>query len=475
MDSDSQYRITCIFADADLRQTSAGRTLIGGSPLRLLRLTEAGARSVAGWIAGETVAPTAGAQGLARRLITNGMFHPVIVPRPSSSASVTLVIPAYNNPALVDAALSALAVATVIVVDDASVPAEAERLAEVARTHGAQLIRRSTNGGPAAARNDGWRAATTDLVAFVDADVAVTESWLDELISHFDDPGVAAVAPRVHSDAGASNTRLDRYEHYRSALDMGPRAGRVAPRTRIPYVPSAALVVRRQTLIEVDGFVEGMRVGEDVDLIWRLGRAGYETRYEPASIVRHKNRDSWLELARQRRAYGTAAADLERRHPSMVTPVEINIWSLVSWALIVGGGPAGAAIGVATAASTAAALVPKLRDRVDDPAAEAARLGGLGHLHAGRWLGAAVTRTWLPGFVVASLLSKRFRRTTAAAIGVPSLLEWRKERTDIDPVRWIAFRLLDDASYCAGVWQGAAEHRSARVLKPTFTHIKGLP
>ena len=34
------------------------------------------------------------------------------------------------------------------------------------------------------------------------------------------------------------------------------------------------------------------------------------------------------------------------------------------------------------------------------------------------------------------------------------------ERPDLDPVRYVALRVLDDAAYGAGVWQGAITHRS---------------
>ncbi len=588
-------RLGPLVADNDLRTSADGQTLIGGSPLRIMRLTEAGAKTVKAWFDGGPVADSDGAQKLARRLLDTGIAHP----QPASATEVgdpgdpndnlnaavetTLVIPAYNNADAVEQAVASLRRAVepspepghgdspadadgvaplapnfaeteadtrgtdtqtalsnaygsgdqhdtaavlretdgahnqqrygpdqaeqtdrlpstfsgsttlperaantgndndndtaspIIIVDDASSPGQAAALAQLATTYGAQLIRRQTNGGPGAARNTGWRAARTELVALIDADVTVSAGWLPPLLAHLADPLVGAVAPRVISRSpGVASDLLARYEARRSPLDMGDRPGRVAPRSRISYVPTAALMVRREALETVGGFDETMRVGEDVDLVWRLGRAGHRIRFEPTSIVAHACRATWTAVAHQRRSYGTAAADLETRHPGMVAPVELNAWSLLSWTLMASGGPYAIGLGLATATAATAGLVPKLRGKVDQPVAEAVRLGGLGHLHAGRWLAAAVTRSWLPAFAVGSLFSKRLRRATAAAAMVPPALEWLNGRPPIHPAQWIALRLFDDASYCLGVWQGCHQQQSASALKPRLTNIDGL-
>ena len=89
-----------------------------------------------------------------------------------------------------------------VVVDDGS--ADAAALADAA---GAATVVRRDNGGPAAARNTGVAHVDTPFVAFLDADTRPPADWIERLGGHFDDPRVAAVAPRV-------SERL---------LDMGPR------------------------------------------------------------------------------------------------------------------------------------------------------------------------------------------------------------------------------------------------------------
>ena len=93
----------------------------------------------------------------------------------------------------------------------------------------------------------------------------------------------------------------------------GPDPALVVPRSRVAYVPSAALVVRRAAVGA--GFDERMHVAEDVDLVLRLHAAGWRLRYEPAARVAHDHRTRpaawWLRKA----YYGTGAAPLAAAPP----------------------------------------------------------------------------------------------------------------------------------------------------------------
>src|SRR5207245_10976901 len=145
--------------------------------------------------------------------------------------------------------------------------------------------RRDRGGGAGAARNTGLAAVRTPLVAFVDSDCVPGPGWLAPLLRHFADPAVAAVAPRISAHERGSGW-LARYEAAASALDMGPVESIVRPGARVPYVPAAALLVRRAAAGR--GFAEDMPVGEDVDLIWRLSAAACDTRHEPRAAGGHQ-------------------------------------------------------------------------------------------------------------------------------------------------------------------------------------------
>ena len=67
--------------DAAARRTDGGRVLIGGAPLRVMRLTEAGARWLDAASAGEPLSAAIGPRRLARRLVDGGLAQPKPPPK----------------------------------------------------------------------------------------------------------------------------------------------------------------------------------------------------------------------------------------------------------------------------------------------------------------------------------------------------------------------------------------------------------
>jgi mycofactocin system glycosyltransferase len=451
--------------DPGVRRLEQGRVLVGGSPLRMLKLSTAGAGVVDRWEAGAPVGPGAGAQRLARRLLDGGLAHPVPGPGgPFTAADVTVVVPVHDDEPGLEATVAGVGeVGALVVVDDGSTHPVAPDLVPA----GGRLCRRPLPGGPATARNVGLAAVATPLVAFVDADVELPADWLEPLLAHFADPAVVAVAPRVTSRSGP--TVRHRFEALHSPLDLGDAPAPVAPRRAVAYVPAAVLVARVDALRAVGGFDAGLRYGEDVDLVWRLGDAGGLVRYEPAVRAAHRPRATWWRWLVQRYRYGTAAAPLEQRHPGAVPPLQVSGWSAAAWAGLAAGHPlAGAAV-----AATSTALLPRKLSVLAEPWPEALRLAGLGHLHAGRWIARALTRTWWPLALVGALLSRRVRRAVVAAALVPPLLDWRAARPPIGAARYVALRLADDVAYGAGVWAGCLRTGTWGPLRPDLSSWPG--
>ncbi len=361
--------------DPSVEVRSGGRVIVGGSPLRIMRLTAPGAEVARQALDGEPVPTGRAASALVRRLLDGGLVHPVAADGPHSPADVTVVIPVRGElPA--DVLVGLGPVAAVVVVDDASpVPVTAPTTTSAGVA--VRVIRRAVQGGPAAARNTGLAAVDTALVAFVDADCVPVGSWLPVLLPHFADPAVAVVAPRiVPLDRGAATDVLARYEASRSALDLGDRPARVRARSRVSFVPSAALVARVGDLAAVGGFDESLAVGEDVDLVWRLDEGGRVVRYEPAATVAHRHRSTARAWARRRFDYGTSAGPLAIRHPGALVPVEASVWSVVAWGLGLAGHPW---LGAGVAGGTAVGLARTLGE-VDDAPALAAKVAAQGHL-----------------------------------------------------------------------------------------------
>jgi hypothetical protein len=306
------------------------------------------------------------------------------------------------------------------------------------------------------------------IVAFIDADCAVTPGWLDPLVAHFDDPRVAAIAPRIRPRSNSADA-LSRYEFTRSALDMGPRPELMARGAPLGYLPSATLLIRRNTLVPLV-FDESLRVGEDVDLVWRLSDAGWMVRYEPTSIVTHEIRPKLFDWARRHFDYGSSAAPLDVRHPRRLAPARWSVWNLAVGLLLLTRWPTrglAAAAGFGVAGLSTGLLARKLRASSVSPAV-APLVVSRGMLVETAAAGHLLRREWWPlgWLALAAAPRSRLSRFATAAMLIPLAREWFTRRPRLDPVRYVALRLSEDAAYGSGVIASAIADKRPGVLLP---------
>jgi mycofactocin system glycosyltransferase len=449
--------------DTRVRRWADGSVLVGGSPWRISRLKPP-AQDLLRRLS------SAGSAGLvlhlpmdltvARMLLDRGFAVPLPNVPTDPCPVPAIVIPAMDHADNLESVLTSLDLQRAVVVDDGS--RDPDAISDVVRSHGARLIRHGVNRGPAAARNSGLAATDSPVVAFIDSDCIAAPGWPGHLLYHFEDPGVAAVASRVASDHGLGSV-LDRYDATHSSLDMGGRPELVRPGARLGFVPSAALLVRRSALAE-SGFDEELRLGEDVDLIWRLTEAGWLVRYDPDSVVRHRPRPHLRDWIVRKYEYGTSAADLEARHAGRLTPARVSAWNLATLALFAAGQPV-----VASAVTVAATAMfwRQVRDLPRSPQL-AARTVGQGLLADSAGIGHLLRREWWPLGAAALLLAptSRTARVATACMLAPIALEWAAKRPDLDPLRYAGLRLIDDAAYGSGVISSAVRARRWATLLP---------
>jgi mycofactocin glycosyltransferase len=274
-----------------------GTGLLAGSPLTFFSVTDAG-KKILDAIENNEALPT-NHTALTKRLLATGAVHPVFDTE-GNPQDLTVVIPSYvadeKQLNRLQSLLSSLIGIRIIVVDDCSP-------ISVTLT-GAEVIRLASNQGPGAARNAGLAVTETAFIAFVDDDTTVTANQLLALTSHFADESVDVVAPRVASTHGES--RVEEYESLHSPLDLGNLPSVVRPLSRVSYVPAAVLVARTHTVKEMNAFDSSMRLGEDVDLIWRLVKVGKGVRYDPSVVCKHEPRSRVRALLKQRFGYETS-------------------------------------------------------------------------------------------------------------------------------------------------------------------------
>jgi mycofactocin system glycosyltransferase len=445
--------------DPRTRPRDGGATLVGGSPLRLLRLSPRACELLA---PGRLVVRDATTAALAARVLDAGLGHPDLPAAPAPH-EVTVVIPVKDRPTGLDRLLTVLradpatAELPMVVVDDGSV--------DPVVAPGVRVLRHDVPRGPAAARNAGLRAASTPFVAFLDSDCVPRPGWLQALRPHLDDPRLAVVAPRIVALPEAGPGWFAPYEAAVSALDMGAHPAAVRPGSAVSYVPSAALLGRRAAL--GDGFDEAMRVAEDVDLVWRLTAAGWRVRYEPGAAVAHQHPRTTGEWLRRRAFYGTGAAPLAARHGSAVAPLVMAPETALAWGLALSGRRGGQVAAAGVLAVTAARLARRLAGPGEGPPAGfAVVLVARGVSASGRALARSITRHHWPLALPVALLSRRARRWMLGAAITDAALAWWPQRQRVGPVRFATARRLEDLAYGAGLWWGALRAHSPKALLP---------
>jgi glycosyltransferase involved in cell wall biosynthesis len=191
---------------------------------------------------------------------------------------ISFVVPAYNEEALLPRCLAAIAAeidrnaaaAEIIVVDNASTDGTSE---VASRTPGVRVIKERER-GLVPARRAGCRAARGRLIANIDADTILPESWLERARAEFArDPNLVGLSgPYIYYDA-PRRVQVAAAGFYRFAfvayvlVRFVMRAGSM--------MQGGNFVVRRDALEKVGGFESEFRFyGEDTDIARRLSKVG---------------------------------------------------------------------------------------------------------------------------------------------------------------------------------------------------------
>ena len=204
----------------------------------------------------------------------------------------------------------------VIVVDDGS----RDNLCEIVREYPVRLISTS-NKGLSSARNTGMYHAKGEIIAYIDDDAYPDPHWLDYL--------AYAYITSTHASIGGPNL---------APADDGPIATCVANAPGGPvhvlisdevaeHIPGCNLSVKKEVLMAIGGFDPIFRsAGDDVDVCWRIQKAGYTIGFHPSALVWHHRRNSLTNYWKQQKGYGKAEALLEAKWPE-----KYNGFGHLSW------------------------------------------------------------------------------------------------------------------------------------------------
>jgi len=209
---------------------------------------------------------------------------------------LSVIVPVYNNPDQLSQCLSALRAAAgadteLIVVDDAST----DDVSSPAAHFGTRFLRLTRNAGPAAARNHGARYARGQILVFVDADVVVPNDAIGRIQTLLDRHREIAA---VFGSYDASPAAPGLVSRYRNLLHhFVHQTGKVEATT----FWAGYGAVMRSAFDRVGGFDERRFPRpsiEDIELGYRLRRAGYRILLDKSLQCRHLKRWTFWSVIR---------------------------------------------------------------------------------------------------------------------------------------------------------------------------------
>ena len=187
-------------------------------------------------------------------------------------ADLTVVIPVRNAARLLPGCLGSVLAqcpAQIIVVDGKST----DSTLDIAHDYGATILCDEGKGLPVA-RMLGVRAAATKYVALVDADVVLPDEALAKLLGEFLAGSYHALQAGLYSVGGPGYWGRALAQHHRWSRSK-------------TWFGLVATIFERNPLLQI-GFDDRFISGEDIELRWRLVRAGHKVGVSTQTVVTHR-------------------------------------------------------------------------------------------------------------------------------------------------------------------------------------------
>lgn len=204
---------------------------------------------------------------------------------------------------------------------------------------GLRLILLEENTGFTGGYNRALKQVQADIYVLLNSDVEVTEGWLEPVINIMKSNGnVAACQPKVRSyndrelleHAGASGGFIDYlgYPFCRGRIynHLEEDTGQYDDAREIFWATGACMFIRSDVFHQLGGFDDDFFAHmEEIDLCWRMHRAGYKIMVQPESVIYHVGGGT-LPKHNPRKTYYNFRNNLMMIHKNQIAP---RVWRIL--------------------------------------------------------------------------------------------------------------------------------------------------
>ena len=238
----------------------------------------------------------------------------------------SIIVPVYNRPKEIDELLESLTNQDfsddfqVLIIEDGST----EKCESVVIKYKDQLNVTyffKENSGAGASRNFGMQQASGNYFIILDSDVVLPKQYLSEVNNALEQNFTDAFGgPDAAHDSFTPLQKAINYSMTSFLTTGGIRGkknavGKFQPR-------SFNLGMSKTAFEKTNGFAD-LKVGEDIDLTFRLWNNGFKTQLIENAFVFHKRRSTIAQFFKQTFAFGTARPQLNKRYPETA---KITYW-----------------------------------------------------------------------------------------------------------------------------------------------------
>jgi len=209
--------------------------------------------------------------------------------------TLSVIIPVHNGGEKFRRCLSGITAAIppadeIIVIADG----DTDGSAQLAETMGIRVMRTPIRKGPASARNLGAHTAQGDILFFVDADVAILPDAIGQVKTLFRNQTDLAAVFGSYDDKPAETNFLSRYKNL-----LHHYVHQISHEEASTFWAGCG-AIRRQIFMEFGGFDESYKKPciEDIELGYRLKKAGYRIRLFKSLQVKHLKRWGIISLTK---------------------------------------------------------------------------------------------------------------------------------------------------------------------------------
>lgn len=216
--------------------------------------------------------------------------------------SVSIIVPAFNEATVIGNCVRSIQLTRydryeVVLVDDGSTDDTARMMAELAAGDPRIKVLTQAHAGKGAALNLGIRNATGGVLMIVDADGIFSRYTVENMLQAFEDGRTGAVCG---DDRPVSRNRGQaRMLAFISHIFNGMVRRALAMIGCLPIASGSISAFPRRVVEEIGLFREDS-VGEELELTWRVHKAGYRVVFAPRALVYAESPSTIGELWRQR-------------------------------------------------------------------------------------------------------------------------------------------------------------------------------